>query len=228
MKVRDVGVCLVGGAMVYVAMAACSAGGSTTTGSHAGGGVTRLGGGGQGGGASGAGPSAGQGGDSGVFDALTNPVPSASADPTSGSRLKPKYRVADDGAKEYLAGLWYDSQRGEDCSFATAADGVERCLPQGAGFGFYGDMGCTMPIAAVQSGCAAPKYAVHTVATACGDDLGVHVYAAGAPATLTTVYAQSGHSCFAAGTASASGYTYYSVGAEVAATSFVAAATKHD
>src|SRR5690349_16994423 len=117
MKVRDVGVCLVGGAMVYVAMAACSAGGSTT-GGHSGG-VTRLGGG-QGGGASGAGPSAGQGGDSGVFDALTNPVPPASADPTSGSRLKPKYRVAEDGAKEYFAGLWYDSQRAEDCSFTTA------------------------------------------------------------------------------------------------------------
>jgi hypothetical protein len=215
--------------MVYVAMAACSAGGSTT-GSHAGGGnVTRLGGGGQGGGVSGAGPSAGQGGDSGVFDALTNPVPSASADPTSGSRLKPKYRVADDGAKEYFAGVWYDSQRSEDCSFITAGDGVQRCLPQGAGFGFYADSGCSMPVAAVQTGCDAPKYAVHTVANTCGDNPGgVHVFAAGAPATVSTVYAMSGTSCFAVGQASATGYDYYNVGTELAATTFVASTVGHD
>lgn len=58
------------------------------------------------------------------------PVPSALA-AESGSRLKAKWLVAEDGAR-YFTFNWYDRERGHDCSFLLAADGVQRCLPPAA------------------------------------------------------------------------------------------------
>ncbi len=175
MNLRHVCFCLLGGSAVYVAMAACSSGGSGPIGTHAGGG----------------------GGST-----LINPVPDASADPESGSRLKASYRIADDGSKEYVPGSWYDTQRQEACSFATAADGKERCLPDGAAVSAFSDSACTVGIAAVKTGCAAPKYGVTASQDACHEgSVGLTIHSIGAPAQVTTLYVQSGTSCLAAGPA---------------------------
>jgi hypothetical protein len=223
MKIRDVGMCLFGSAMVYVAMAACSSGfgsshGNASSASGAGGGVQATAGGPGG---------SGSGHDSGVVDALTNPVPSAKADPVDGTRLKAEYITASDGSKEYIDGVWYDSQRSEVCAFTTAGDGQNRCLPSGVTATGFSDAMCTQPLLALTSGCAMPAYVLTTTTSTCGGAPGTNVYAVGASTTPTALYLQNGTSCYQAG-APGSGFSYYTAGAEVAPTSFVAATTGHD
>lgn len=231
-QMRDVTACLVGGCLVYVAMAACSSGApSHSPGSTA---STAI---------------AGQGGSPGSIregqggapltsrpgstvastpgGSLTNPVPTAAAEPLSGTRLKAKFHVGDDGAKEYLAGFWYDSERKEECSFTTAGDGAVRCLPPGQPFGYFSDSTCKTAVAAVSSTCAAPAYAAKATPSTCGGAAGIQIYTIGAAVTLTALYGQSGSSCYNVGTLP-TGFTFYSVGAEVPATSFVAATAGHD
>jgi hypothetical protein len=211
MRMREVGISLLGSAVVYVTMAACNGGGGGGSGASAGG--DGLG---------------GPGTDSGLVDALTDPVSSARADPSDGTRLKATYRLAADGSKEYVTGVWFDSQRAETCSFGTAGDGQERCLPAGAGASTYGDSACTEPVVAVPSGCTTPAYALTLSASTCGASAGgTHVFGVGAAASPSTIYVQSGTQCFAAGSA-ATGYSYFTVGAEVPATSFVTSSTGHD
>jgi hypothetical protein len=223
MKIRDVGMCLLGSAMVYVAMAACSSGGSGSihgnpVASGTGGGVQATAGGPGG---------SGSGHDSGIVDALTNPVPTAKADPVDGTRLKAEYITAADGSKEYIGGVWYDSMRSEVCAFTNAGDGQNRCLPNGATAAVFSDAMCTKPLLALTAGCAMPAYVLTTTTSTCGGAPGTNVYAVGASTTPTTLYLQNGSACFQAGTPGA-GFTYYSAGAEVAPTSFVAATTDHD
>jgi hypothetical protein len=169
----------------------------------------------------------GSGRDSGIVDALANPVPSAKADPVDGTRLKAEYRVAADGSKEYLAGVWYDSQRSEDCAFATAGDGQQRCIPDGAAASVFADSMCTKPIVALAAGCSAPTYVLTAGNATCSATPATHVFAVGAATTPVTLYVPNGSSCFPAGPPG-SGFTYYGVGDEVAATQFVAATKAHD
>jgi hypothetical protein len=227
---RDVGLSLVGGSLLYVAMAACSGrpAGVAGTGSHAGAG----GGGGGALQATGGGSGNGQGSgilDSGIFDALTDPVSSASADVSNGSRLKAKFRSGEDGSREYLPGQWYDTQRSEACAFAVAGDGATRCLPAGVEFRYYADAACNTPMAIIESTCAMPTYATKTVGGACGlDPSAVHVYALGAVLTPMMMYAKSGTQCIGLGQVSGTDYTYITVGAEIPASTFVAATVGHD
>jgi len=185
------------------------------------------------GGASGAsGTSASSGGtgprDSGIFDALTDPVSTAFADPTNGSRLKATFVTGSDGSKAYVTTVWYDSQRSENCSFTVAGDGQTRCLPDGAAGGLFADSACTQPVLSMPTGCSAPTYALTQTAASCSTTVGgTHVYSVGAATSPAGIYVQSGTSCFSAGTG-ASGFVYYSVGSEVPASSFVAATTGHD
>jgi hypothetical protein len=214
MKTRDAGLFLFGSALVYVCVAACT-GGSAGRSAGVGAGTPN-------------GSSGASGRDSGLLDAISNPVPTAKADPTDGSRLKAQYMIADDGSKEYVPGAWFDTMRNEVCFFTLGADGKQRCLPQGGGASAFADASCTMPIIAVATGCAAPTYAIVVDSGTCGQAAGAtHVNAVGAAANPTTLYLQSGGQCFQAGSATA-GYNYYAVGAEVPAGSFVAANTKHD
>lgn len=227
MKLRDVGLCFLGGTVLYVSMAACAGGSSGTSGgvsrttSGGGNGVTtvRDGTGGTHGTAGGT-VSGGHGG------SIMNPVPPAQADP--GSRLKPKYRAGEDGSKEFIANQWWDSQRSEDCSFQLAADGQTRCLPSGADFRYFSDAQCSQPMVLMQGSCSAPKYATSATAAACGlDPSATHVFQLGAATNPTQIYAQAGGSCYAVGQA-ASDWQYFTVGAEIPANSFVAASVTHD
>jgi hypothetical protein len=254
MRARDVFRSLAGSAVVYVAMAACSSGGggSGTAGQRtagAGGGAAAgasvssgasgatgmLGAGGATGasgasGASGAGSAGGTGAisDSGLVDALMNPVPTASADPTDGQRLRATWRQGSDGSKEYVNGVWFDSQRSETCAFMIAGDGTERCLPEGMGTSVFADAACMTPVLTVPSGCAAPMYATSTAASACGlAPGGTHIFTVGAAVTPSTIYAGSAAQCFNAGPAT-SGFNYLAVGAEIPASTFVGATSGHD
>lgn len=214
MKMRDAGLSLLGGALVYVAMAACSGGGAGPSGPGAGSG--------------GASTKGGPGSDSGLIDALLDPVPTASADPQSGGRLKAQYRLGDDGSKEYLAGAWFDSQRNEVCTFGPAADGKERCMPDGATATVFADAMCQSPLLMITSGCAAPSYALQLATSTCDVSPGaIHVFSVGAATTPSALYIQAGSSCYQAGTAT-TGYTYYAVGPEIPPSSFVAATNQHD
>jgi hypothetical protein len=215
MKMRDVCLSLLGGALVYVAMAACSAGGDA-------GSVGSVGGVGSGGSAV---RSA-----NGGSGSLMNPVPTASADPVSGTRLKAQYMIADDGSKEYVTDLWFDSQRNETCAFTVAGDGKQRCIPGGAAASMYSDSSCSTPILAVPTGCTTPPYAVGTDLSTCTQTPDAnHVYVVGPAATPapTSLFMTSGTSCFSVGPA-ALGFAYYTIGAEIPAASFVSASTTHD
>ncbi|MFO0763048.1 MAG: hypothetical protein U0359_41815, partial [Byssovorax sp.] len=169
------------------------------------------------------------GDDGGIFDALTDPVPEAAAEPVSGSRLKAKYQVSDDGLKIYLPGSYYDSERGEDCIFEPAADGKERCLPIGSGATagtYFLDPSCTQDVALAFAGCVT-KYAYTVEQSACSLMFGkIHIYPTGAPLQPAQVYHKSGASCV--GTAPPENFTLLSVGAEVPASSFVAGSVQHD
>jgi hypothetical protein len=139
-----------GACVIYTVMAACNGGGNGNA-SSSGGGGHGHGGHGHGGGAPGGGGTAGStmavpgGSDgAGIFDALTDPVHDAMADPVSGTRLKAAWIESLDGARQYLlntepdyggtgfqltTNVWFDSMRSETCVFRLAVDGKLRCLP---------------------------------------------------------------------------------------------------
>ena len=167
-----------------------------------------------------------------VLDVLTNPVPDARADSTqSGSRLKAIYYLGADGSKYTLPNQWYDSQRSENCSFRTAADGNLRCLPySGAAVGnYFADAGCTQQLVSslAGSGCAVPNTATTSPTnTAVSCQLsGYVVYQVG---SLFTGAAYSGTPSSCSKAVVPSYYALYSLGAQIPASSFVAATLQTD
>lgn len=202
MRARDIYKMLAGACVIYVALAACNA--SKPGGGHSNSNNSRGSGGG----------------------GVTDPVPSAKADPASGSRLKAKYRVGDDGSKEYLAGVWYDAERQEDCTFATGADGKEHCMPTSqVTVTFYADSMCKKPLAVGTAACA-PKYAVNFEPSSCSATV-ARIYSIGAQMTPSNLYVNANGTCFNAGSPDANA-VYYEVGAEVPPSSFVASSLQHD
>jgi hypothetical protein len=103
--------------------------------------------GGSGGGSGGSGGSGSDGGTGAIADCPN----------TSGSRLHPRFWGTSDGFRQFIG--WHDSQRNEDCSFAAAADGTQRCMPNTnvSVNVFFSDLGCTKPIAQSPS-CQPPSY----------------------------------------------------------------------
>jgi hypothetical protein len=173
-----VGRVFLSGCMVYVIVAACSAidpagqRGATSwqgDGGRGDGGTASMasgqggvdGSGGLGGrpdvGSGGRGGSASNVGSGGSGGSILDPVPTASADPISGTRLKARYWQGADGSKSYIDGAWYDSELDINCAAAIAADGTFRCLPTPydgtasewvqVGFFAFEDSLCTQPIA---------------------------------------------------------------------------------
>jgi len=69
-----------------------------------------------------------------------DPGPGANVD---GTRLKGRYLVATDGARQWLG--WMDSQIGQECVFRDDGTGVLRCLPTTpAGTLVWTDAACTV------------------------------------------------------------------------------------
>ncbi|MGH7434680.1 MAG: hypothetical protein ACRENE_03320, partial [Polyangiaceae bacterium] len=218
---------MVGGSIVvYVVMAACSAtnaqqfnlgddGGSSDDGAVAGDSTGVSGHDGSNGGS-------GSGGGSGgtIFDALTDPVPTAKADGyQSGTRLKLRYYAGADGSKSYSS--MHDTQLNLDCYFSAASDGTSRCLPTGSATIalFFGDSGCTQPLAYTPTGCAGgtPTYGGKTGASC---PYATTVYSI-LGAFSGTAYEGSPASCIAASSALLAPYTLYLLGAVVPPSTFV-------
>jgi hypothetical protein len=98
----------------------------------------------------------------------------------SGTRLKARFDVGDDGARAFLG--WRDSALDVVCDVAVASDGERRCLPLSSGGSvLYSDSACTIGVLARNGApfsCGVPKYARSTQAiTACGGE--ARVYAIG-------------------------------------------------
>lgn len=143
---------------------------------------------------------------------------------TSGSRLKARWLVADDGARHFQG--WHDSERDADCAFQTAEDGKLRCLPLSAAMNtsWYGDASCTKPIAYTSKGCEAPATAALVERYCAGLGAPTRVFERGAPYKGASVYTKTSSGCTASPVQSfAENNDLYTVGAEIAPDAFVAA-----
>ncbi len=162
-----------GSCAVYLAMAACAGGGSKTpTGSEA---------------------------NAGGRDDLTDPVPAAdAATATSGTRLRARYHVGDDGSKQFVG--WRDTERDEDCSFQTAEDGKLRCLPStGGSVQYFSDSGCSEVVALVPAteACPEPGVAGYLGETSadCGAGRRKALFKVGSESDPKALYAYAGDGC---------------------------------
>jgi len=151
---------------------------------------------------------------------------------TSGTRLKARSVVADDGYAD-VSEIWLDTALGTECRFVTANDGVLRCLPWSFSSA-YSDSACTKPIVREQMPCssypAGPRYArvegpaptAHVCSPLSFDNSGFTVYQLGAPSTPATIYIGDPVNCFAE--PNDPPFPYYELGAEVPPSSFVGGA----
>ena len=206
---------LAGSIAIYVVMAACGSASGPAAFSQGDGG----------GGSSGGGTGDGSGG---ILDALTDPVPGASADPNqSGSRLKVNYFAGADGSKLSALSM-HDSMLNIDCTFAMATDGTLRCLPasQGVVLGPYADAACTQPLFFQYPGCSVPTYGLVTASSgSCAFRPTMHVYAVSGPYKGTAFYTGTPTACtLSPNTVSSyAPYVPYTLGAEQAPGTFVQA-----
>lgn len=241
MQLGNIGKAFISGSIVYVIMAACAASDGGSFGKSDTADAGYGGSGGQGGADSpdashgdaladasdGKGGGAGSESDSGdswldaAIDAIVDPVPDAAADDGNkdGSRLKARYYVAEDGARQFAG--WFDTQRGEECSFQMASDGKRRCLPTGqlSGSGFhYADASCTQPIAPAVSGCSSPALAAIWEASAgCGAP-SVRLYSVAAKVTGASIYYGANGTCTPMARGEAE---YFRLGSELSPSAFV-------
>jgi hypothetical protein len=202
---------LMGSLIVYVAMAACVAT-ETPSASTGAGGASGMGGGGFG----------------GFVDAMMDPVPDADADvPNSGTRLKAKRYIAEDGARTEPLAYWYDSKRNEDCYFQYVGNGITRCTPLAiyTASSYYTDSACsgaqTLMFAFSEQQCVSlPKYVRTVASNAC--ELAISLHTIGAKNGVVQVWSKlSDGTC--ADTTAKPPFEFYAVGPEVPMTEFVAA-----
>lgn len=136
------------------------------------------------------------------------------------ARVRPKELVLR-GGEPYPSGL-RDTQRNEDCSFGMAIDGAFRCLPQSsASVYFFSDAQCTQRLAyrVTQAGCTQqPTVAQDYDDSTCPPKY--HVYSVGSQVTPANLYVLINSTCTQTTT---SGLTFYALGAEIPASSFVQA-----
>ena len=137
----------------------------------------------------------------------------------SGTRIKTRMLTSPDGAKVFQS--MHDTQRGEDCTFEVASDGIIRCLPNSRAYGFsyFTDPLCTVPGAPVIAGCTPPAYIVipDTSLSTCAP--GPRLFARGT--MHPSHYLKSGVGGACVGPTTIPGYVFYSVsGSEVPPSSF--------
>jgi hypothetical protein len=213
-----------GSVAVYLLMAACSAGSKGS--SHNGPGMIAS----QGGNRAHAGDAAAIGGVTassggtvaGMIGDMIDPVDDAAAETKSGTRLRARYYVGEDGSKEFIG--WHDMQRNENCTFAKAPDGKLRCLPSegnALALGYNSDAGCTTQlfITIATGACVPPtaKYATTTDTSTCTTAL--HTVTLVTP---TELYVGTPANCLKV-TQPPAGYAYYASSGVLAPAEFVAA-----
>jgi hypothetical protein len=135
--------------------------------------------------------------DASIVDALSDPVADAQADQAvSGTRLKARWYVSADGAKQFLG--WFDSQRQENCSFQVAADGKTRCLPTTVlTFFYFYDPECKRPLAVSAPACPVRKYWADSlpIGSTCSPLGGTRVFESGAKIAPAAPVYQGGQTC---------------------------------
>jgi hypothetical protein len=162
---------------------------------------------------------------------------------TSGTRLKAKLITGSDGSKLFDPEVLHDSMLQADCAFATAADGLQRCLPilapsstDGSAMIYYTDDQCQngfVLVPAAPGGCTqyVPKYAyawdpTPTCAQTAADGAAIprHIYPVGALLQPQGQrYVRNGlGACSPALSGPSGDFIAYSLGAELPASSFVA------
>jgi hypothetical protein len=143
---------------------------------------------------------------------------------TSGSRLKVKSVIAEDGARHFNG--WRDTARDVDCSFQRAGDGTLRCLPVSLTVSpsWYGDAACSKPLAYGSKGCEALATATSSEGWCAGSGaLATKLYSVVGPYRGSSIYTKSGDECTASPAKSYESYALFTIGAEVAPSDFVAA-----
>jgi hypothetical protein len=110
----------------------------------------------------------------------------------SGSRLKARYFVDDEGARVFAG--WFDSLRGEACRVARGEGGRYYCFPYGNP-ALYADARCRQPLG-VHGGCAARYTAIARGDSRCDNET-LALWEEGGPVELPTQYRWGGDSCLA-------------------------------
>ena len=177
-------------------------GGSGADGAGNGGGVSGAAAGasgGDGGRGGGAGSAAGTSGSAGSMSAGSSaPGPAAcmgkTSNHSSGSRVRVKRATTSEGDVSWLD--FHDRERGFDCAFGRAADGMLRCLPAASARGsrYFADASCTDAVYAVPRACPIDYVLAPNPGSDLCTQIGPKVHARGAEHT-GAVYVMSAGSC---------------------------------
>lgn len=161
-----------------------------------------------------------------LIDALTDPVPDATAEPPiNGTRLKIRYVVGDDNMRSPSPTVWFDSLLGGDCLLGVTSDGLMRCVPIAYGTSTFVDATCTTPAAyAPKSTCsqAVVKYVKMPTTGANGCPAGDRFFRVGALLSPPAdVYISIGGVCTKNSSINTQNYNFYAFGAEAPPSDFV-------
>lgn len=187
-------------------------------------GTPATGGGGDGG-ASGAHGAGGE--DSTTESAGVGPVPPAMADPVPGTRLQSRYRVADDGSREWIG--WYDTVLDAQCGWLRMSDGKDHCLPSYPQItGRFADPACTRYAVRVEE-CIGPSNRLMAYRYSATDrcTFEIYVHRLEPLAVGTAIYAKGGATCVPAPSGEVSTESDFVTGAEVPPSEFVASDVVH-
>lgn len=133
---------------------------------------------------------------------------------TSGSRLRVRSYVGDDGSRQQV-GL-YDTQLQTLCAFTRAADGELRCLPLGGFTAYFGDAQCLQRVLSVPpSNCATTARFVMVPAETCPARSEVFTVT---PTKVARAYVRSSAACTEV---QLPGWEHFVVGAAVSPTMFM-------
>jgi hypothetical protein len=139
----------------------------------------------------------------------------------SGTRIKMKMMVSEDGARVFQGN--YDSQRGEECNFQPAVDGVTRCLPVSYSYAsLFLDAACTLPVFVTSAAACPPKYLAEVTTDTCPSTyrFGAFYLASQVSPLPALVYGKTTTGCSTGRPVSADSAVYERSGSPIPPTSF--------
>ncbi len=84
----------------------------------------------------------------------TPPSTDGPSENVSGERLRARYLISEDGAREFLG--WFDNELGVPCQFWVAPSGDTRCYPAVIPSYLFAESDCTAPVGAYYQLCDTP------------------------------------------------------------------------
>lgn len=144
----------------------------------------------------------------------------------SGTRLRARYTVGADGSREFVG--WFDTVRGEDCSFKQGDEGRLRCLPAAHPVIDFSDPDCTVPLVTLppQLDCNGkpPKYVMAMdFSDACMPQARLFELGAATQTTVDPVYRSTAQGCMPLGSGAMP--VFFEIGPEVPMTEMVEGST---